>query len=326
MGNSFIFKLVAALEFKQLKMKNSLVIIAPKLPPSQGGMERQAFIQAKELVKFYDVTFFSTSRDKDLFANSPVNYLGVEIYEGKFAKEINALMIFFKIIKYISIFKKSKIYIHQFNLLTFLTLILCYFMKKKALIKIANSGDKFDLKIFFERYKVLRIAKPIIDSKKFTLLCLTSQNNLDLQKLKFNKINVLPFRNGVIIDEPSNSVAKNSIMFLGRLEPIKGIDVFMKLAEVMPDYSFTAVGSGSLQNNLISAADRLDNVNYLGEMIGEKVPWPYVDWVILPSETEGMSNVLLEAIANGKGIIATKIDQNQFVFSLTNKIVWLDVN
>ena len=133
----------------------------------------------------------------------------------------------------------------------------------------------------------MRIAKPIIDSKKFTLLCLTSQNNLDLQKLKFNKINVLPFRNGVIIDEPSNSVAKNSIMFLGRLEPIKGIDVFMKLAEVMPDYSFTAVGSGSLQNNLISAADRLDNVNYLGEMIGEKVLLAYVDWVILPSETEG---------------------------------------
>ena len=36
---------------------------------------KQDVTKAKELVKFYDVTFFSTSRDKDLFANSPVNYL-----------------------------------------------------------------------------------------------------------------------------------------------------------------------------------------------------------------------------------------------------------
>lgn len=213
MGNSTIFLLAPALEFKRLNMKQSLVIVAPKLPPSQGGMERQAYIQARELENFYDITFFSASRKKDLFNDSNVSYVGVKIYEGRLAKELNSLKIFCKIIQHISIFKKSKIYIHQFNLLTFLVLTLCFFLKKKAIIKIANSGKKFDIKVFFERYKLLKIFKSLIDNENFTLLCLTSQNNLDLRDQKFTKINNLPFRNGVEVNNLPNEVVKNSIMF-----------------------------------------------------------------------------------------------------------------
>ena len=158
------------------------------------------------------------------------------------------------------------------------------------------------------------------------MLCLTSQNNLDLRDQKFTKINNLPFRNGVEVNNLPNEVVKNSIMFLGRLEPIKRIDIVIQLAEIMPDYNFIVVGSGSLINELMDATDRLENIEYIGEVDNEGIPWRDVEWVILPSEGEGMSNVLLEAIANRKGIIASRIDQNKFVTALTNKLVWIDSN
>lgn len=107
-----------------------------------------------------------------------------------------------------------------------------------------------------------------------------------------------------------------SILFVGRLEHQKGLDILieaaMNLKKIMNDFSLNIVGDGSLKDTLvqqISSRSLGDCVHILGNLPTTELIRQYAssDAFVLPSRWEGMPLTLLEAWAAGLPAIVTNV-------------------
>jgi L-malate glycosyltransferase len=96
--------------------------------------------------------------------------------------------------------------------------------------------------------------------------------------------------------------------FVGRLESVKGPDIFVEVAaHCQSDAGFVLVGGGSLARDLstrVTATGLTDRVVFLGEVQDAA---PYIrqfDVLALPSRHEGLPLVLLEAAAYSVPVVA----------------------
>jgi glycosyltransferase involved in cell wall biosynthesis len=104
---------------------------------------------------------------------------------------------------------------------------------------------------------------------------------------------------------------------VGSLTPVKGhrvlISAVARAARFVPHIHLVVVGSGPLHEDLIghARAERIgDRVHFAGQR--EDVPdlLTAMDAYVCSSESEGMSNALLEAMASGRPIVATDVGDN----------------
>lgn len=109
---------------------------------------------------------------------------------------------------------------------------------------------------------------------------------------------------------------KRIILFVGYLWPIKGlnylIDAIPGIVKKRPNSLFLFIGQGHLKNKMIKKCRRYDvekNVRFLGGKEHDEIPiWLNAsDMLILPSLSEGRPNVVLEAMACGIPVIATRV-------------------
>lgn len=126
-------------------------------------------------------------------------------------------------------------------------------------------------------------------------------------------------RNSVIIPNPINvhvsaiNTNAKKIVAVGRLEKQKNhallIRAFQKVKKLYPDYKLYIYGDGSLRNNLnalitelnlIGAVTLCGIVNNVHERISD------AKMFVLPSNYEGLSNALLEAMQMGIPCISTR--------------------
>ena len=105
---------------------------------------------------------------------------------------------------------------------------------------------------------------------------------------------------------------------IGRLHPLKGCQFLLQAAKIVLEYDknviFLIVGDGMMRNQLESLAEQLqigDYVRFTGfrRDIGEILS--ITDVFAFPTLSEGLPNVLLEAMAMRKPIVATNIDGNR---------------
>lgn len=101
---------------------------------------------------------------------------------------------------------------------------------------------------------------------------------------------------------------------VGRLSPEKRHDLFLEmaadLARSQPDLFFLIVGHGSLQADLQRLAQRLKVANrvlFLGHRSDMHRIYAALNLLVLCSDTEGMPNVVLEAFAYGRPVVATRV-------------------
>jgi len=104
------------------------------------------------------------------------------------------------------------------------------------------------------------------------------------------------------------------ILYVGRLEPAKGVldllGAFTRLAARRDDVRLVLVGDGSARAACAEAAQRLgDRILAPGARPLAEVPrWMAAcDVLTLPSWNEGTPNVLLEALACGRRVVATRV-------------------
>jgi glycosyltransferase involved in cell wall biosynthesis len=139
-----------------------------------------------------------------------------------------------------------------------------------------------------------------------------------------DKIKVIP--NGIVmpcsqLDESQPfreryGVPNRFILFMGRLNPIKGIDMLVSaycrikaLKFVDYDLVIAGVDEGLLPEltSIIQQAELSENIHFLGFVTGSDKQQAYAsaDLLVIPSRSEAMSIVVLEAAVHGTPVICT---------------------
>ena len=131
------------------------------------------------------------------------------------------------------------------------------------------------------------------------------------------KIKIIPNSINLSFIKPQSNNIKNEklkVLFIGRIEYQKGIDIFLEaIVKISKEnkrnlYDFEIIGDGSL-SNLVQEKIRVNNLKGLLKYRPKsESPLKHIkksNIVMHPSRYEGMSNVVLEAMAYGKCVIST---------------------
>jgi len=164
-------------------------------------------------------------------------------------------------------------------------------------------------------------AKQIIKASKTSQGIISVSTALKNKMISFgvegNKIQVI--YNGVDHSRfffKSNTSLKQSILFVGNLKQSKGVfellKGFHKVANKHPDLNLIFAGPDHTNKALMKLAAKLDleeKVVFLGCVDHREIPLLMQNSiaVALPSYNEGVPNVLLEAMACGKPVLATSV-------------------
>jgi glycosyltransferase involved in cell wall biosynthesis len=110
------------------------------------------------------------------------------------------------------------------------------------------------------------------------------------------------------------ALSRPRVGVVGRLSPEKGVDVllqaFARVRVARPSATLTVAGDGPERANLEAEAARLgigDAVTFLGTVLPVEPLYPQLDLIVLPSRSEGLPNVLLEALRAGRPVVATRV-------------------
>jgi glycosyltransferase involved in cell wall biosynthesis len=98
-----------------------------------------------------------------------------------------------------------------------------------------------------------------------------------------------------------------SVLYVGRLAAEKNIDDLLALVQARPDLQFTILGDGPLREQVLEAAERLDNLTFTG-WVSRAGVIEYMDAhevLLLPSAVEAFGTVALEAMARARWVITS---------------------
>lgn len=149
-----------------------------------------------------------------------------------------------------------------------------------------------------------------------------TQYNMFKEKKLVNKCDLLP-GSGVNVEENAYEAYriydKIRITYVGRLVPIKGISellqVIDKITEKRKDIEFRIIGDCEKQyESIVKSLEKEGKLKYYGVQDDIHFYMKESNAIILPSHAEGMSNVLLEAAACGRPVLASKIPGCQETF------------
>ncbi len=109
------------------------------------------------------------------------------------------------------------------------------------------------------------------------------------------------------------------LVFVGRLVRQKGLDVLLEALARLPEeacFEATIIGDGPLRADLAAMAARLGlaaKVRFAGWVSRADMPETlrHADAFVFPSRDEGMPNAVLEAMASGLAVAATRIAGNE---------------
>jgi sugar transferase (PEP-CTERM/EpsH1 system associated) len=108
---------------------------------------------------------------------------------------------------------------------------------------------------------------------------------------------------------------------VGRFDPIKNyavlVEAFALLALAFPGSRLAFLGDGQQESDLRETAKRLgvsDRISWLGRRSDPQDFLPALDVFVLPSLSEGMSNVVLEAMASGMPVICADLPAHREVY------------
>jgi len=287
--------------------------------PTLGGAEQQALLLSEKLSeKGFDVQVL-TRHLKNLPGTDKVK--GIPVY-----RQIRVLpwrRIFgpsYLISVLWFLFKKRHSYdiIHCHILYGFhsiAALILQFFSGKKVVVKVAATGPLSDFaslkKVMFGSFFLERLKK--LDR----IITICSQATIEASNEGFPPSQITRIPNGVNTDffHPAwkQQVQPGKIIFIGSLNPMKGVHLLIecvaRLKEENQQIKLEIIGDGqerSKLEDLTSALGITNMVRFYGEIRDVRKHLQEAELFVLPSFSEGLPNVILEAMATGLPVISTR--------------------
>jgi glycosyltransferase involved in cell wall biosynthesis len=158
--------------------------------------------------------------------------------------------------------------------------------------------------------KAFPIFRPIEYLMQFRCAAIVGVSRYDQDTLREDKIsrNVSFVYNGVPEKEVDNQLFWNipkdyskTILCVARISPQKNLELFLRIAKLMPEYAFVWIGNKENMNC------EIDNVFFLGDIPEAGRYCQLSDLLILTSNYEGLPMTIIEAMSYGKPIVASDV-------------------
>lgn len=251
-----------------------------------GGAERVISVLSSHFADFYDTSLVYFEQEKPFYELNPkINLISLKTPKNRILK------ILYKIFKIRKISVKHDIIISFMDTTNILVLFSCAFLGKKIFISEHSSYDAIGFKLGLLR----RIFYPFSNG----LSVLSKQDFEYFTFVKNKAIIYNPFAFYKEFSEQENFNKENLIIFVGRLEDIKGCDIFLNALKIadLKDFRVEILGDGSQKNELESLAKNLNiNVKFLGSIKEIQNFYKRAKIIVSSSKSEGLSNVLIESI------------------------------
>ena len=168
-----------------------------------------------------------------------------------------------------------------------LSIIATAFLGRKLIISEHSAHDFVGLK-----WRVLRrIFYPFA-----TALTVLSRSDFNYYSFVKNKAIIY---NPSIFKPSFGGQKEKLIIFVGRLEPVKGCDIFLRALALLrlDDFKLLVLGDGSQKKNLQSLSEKLDlkNLEFLGSVSDIQNYYKKAKIIVSSSRFEGLGNALIES-------------------------------
>lgn len=155
---------------------------------------------------------------------------------------------------------------------------------------------------------VMRMSSRVVLIDKATYEAVRAYSPMSRPELIPNCVNI----RSLPADQSRNSHTTRSILFLGWVIPEKGVDELLSVWNRLRPQGWRLDFIGSCEPSYRKQLVRshgTENVNFLGELPHDIAMrhMASCDLFVLPSHTEGFPNVVVEAMALGRAILATKV-------------------
>lgn len=210
------------------------------------------------------------------------------------------------------------VHIHQHSWFGLTAVALARLVGKPSLIKLPNVGDyglpgMMRMRMGWLRLRLFAMADGVV--------AMSEESGRELDAIGYPAGRVFWTSNGVSLrPAPARAASRADsaplrVVFVGRLMAQKGIDLLLQAWKmVRGQASVPSVleiwGDGPLADDLQALREGLglaDSVEFKGHVAGVRNALPEVDIFVLPSLNEGNSNSLLEAMAAGVAVVATRV-------------------
>ena len=286
----------------------------PKIRGVFGGSELQLYLLGKTLVEDAELELSFLVGD---YGQSEIEYYNrIKLIKALYFKR----SIISRIYNFYQSFKKANADIYIQTTLTFFSPLIglyCRLKGKKLIYRVASNAEldsnrgrrKYGFWAYFFGRSVFRFADTV-----------TAQNSYQRSKLKKDaNINTVLIRNGCFFTKTDQRKGE-TILWVGRSDPWKKPELFLKLATEYPDLSFIMICTPSTTNNTIfeeisEKAKRIGNLKFI-----DFVPFGEIDnyfaearLFVCTSGQEGFPNTFLQACAVKIPILSFKVNPDNFL-------------
>ena len=278
-------------------------MISPSYGLKIGGAENQLNKLYKRLIANNEVKISSKKSEKCSDFLYPINYL-------------------FKIFLRIILNQFHIIHIHTFSSPAWFISLSNLLLNKIIIIKITLSGKNSRLEKIKKNNFYRILFKIFFVSKKIYFVAINRNIKKDLMEIGIKRENIINIPNGVEVRTKNIKKNKNiDLIFFGRLIKRKKL---MELIEIINNnklfkIKFVIYGEGpesKYLNNYIKK-NQIKNISIKKFISNSSIikKLQYSKFSINASQSEGLSNSILESLSQGVPVICRNISQNKFLIA-----------